>query len=116
MTTPDAGLNADALEAVYGKNQSGHPDFPSEDWRYEVANNDTRLGYWEWVVHKVEDAAADHDHNHGRFVLHAHDPQPVASSKEAASILKPLDQLQGLREAAARGLPTPTHKSNDPRH
>ena len=24
-------------------------EFPSEDWRYEVANGDTRLGYREWI-------------------------------------------------------------------
>lgn len=22
---------------------------PVEDWQFEVANDDTRLGYWEWV-------------------------------------------------------------------
>ena len=26
------------------------PDFPVTDWRYEVANDDTRLGYAEWVA------------------------------------------------------------------
>jgi len=26
-----------------------HPDHPLAGWRYEVANGDTRLGYWEWV-------------------------------------------------------------------
>jgi len=30
------------------------PDYPLEDWRYEVANNDTRLGYWEWVAAEKE--------------------------------------------------------------
>ena len=28
------------------------PEFPSEDWKYEVANGDTRLGYGEWVEHQ----------------------------------------------------------------
>jgi len=28
------------------------PDFPAEDWKYEVANGDTRLGYGEWVEHQ----------------------------------------------------------------
>ena len=23
--------------------------FPREDWHYEVRNNDTNLGYWDWV-------------------------------------------------------------------
>ena len=27
-----------------------HPDFPVADWQYEVANNDTRASYWEWVA------------------------------------------------------------------
>lgn len=28
------------------------PEFPSEDWKYEVANGDTRLGYREWVEYQ----------------------------------------------------------------
>jgi hypothetical protein len=31
-----------------------NPEFPVEDWRYEVANDDTRLGYLEWIEHKRE--------------------------------------------------------------
>ena len=27
----------------------GHP---SDDWRYETNNGDTRLGYWEWVANR----------------------------------------------------------------
>ena len=34
------------------------PEFPSEDWKYEVANGDTRLGYREWVEHQ-RDAKKD---------------------------------------------------------
>jgi len=30
------------------------PDFPSEDWRYEIANEDTRLGYHEWCAQQRE--------------------------------------------------------------
>ena len=26
-----------------------HPEYPSMDWRYEIANGDTRHGYWTWV-------------------------------------------------------------------
>lgn len=26
------------------------PGHPLTDWKYEVENNDTRLGYWEWVA------------------------------------------------------------------
>lgn len=32
-----------------------HPDFPIEDWQYEVRNGDTYLGYAEWVAHRIDD-------------------------------------------------------------
>ena len=25
------------------------PNHPVDDWKFEVANGDTRLGYWEWM-------------------------------------------------------------------
>jgi hypothetical protein len=28
--------------------------YPIEDWRYDVANGDTKLGYKEWVEHNIE--------------------------------------------------------------
>ena len=28
--------------------------YPREDWRYEVGNGDTNLGYWDWVIHQWE--------------------------------------------------------------
>ncbi|AMK23232.1 MULTISPECIES: hypothetical protein [Sphingomonadaceae] len=36
------------------------PDHPVTDWQYEVANGDTRLGYWDWVVIRqtVDDCVA----------------------------------------------------------
>ena len=46
---------------------SGHPtfsawedqdDFPAEDWRLEVANHETRLGYEAWVSAKREERGA----------------------------------------------------------
>ncbi len=30
------------------------PDYPISDWKYEVENNDTRLGYADWVQHERE--------------------------------------------------------------
>lgn len=33
---------------------SEYPGHPREDWRNEVANGDTNLGYWEWVEHREE--------------------------------------------------------------
>ena len=32
---------------------SSHPLYPVDDWQYEVANGDTRQGYWEWVGAKL---------------------------------------------------------------
>lgn len=36
-----------------------HPNYPKSDWRYEVENGDTMLGYWEWVHCKLEEAETD---------------------------------------------------------
>ena len=40
-------------QAKVGEGKISHweddPEFPSEDWRYEVANGDTRLGYHQWI-------------------------------------------------------------------
>ncbi len=32
------------------------PEFSFSEWQYEVAQNDTRLGYWQWVEHNRGDA------------------------------------------------------------
>lgn len=34
----------------------GHPDHPHADWRYEVANGDTLLGYHEWLKSRLDEA------------------------------------------------------------
>ena len=31
-----------------------HPDYPVADWQYEVANRDTRQGYWDWVESSID--------------------------------------------------------------
>lgn len=33
------------------------PDFPREDWKAEVANDETHLGFWEWVENEREKAS-----------------------------------------------------------
>ncbi len=38
---------------------SEHPEYPASDWQYLVANQDTRLGYWEWVAVQLEQAKDD---------------------------------------------------------
>lgn len=36
-----------------------HPDYPVEDWQYEVANGDTRQSYREWCTSKAEQAEGE---------------------------------------------------------
>ena len=33
---------------------SEYPPFPRGDWRHEVANGDTLVGYWQWVEDQIE--------------------------------------------------------------
>lgn len=46
---------ADEFREELGGHWGKHPDHPVEDWQYEVANGDTRLGYWEWVAARETD-------------------------------------------------------------
>ena len=51
----EADDEAERYKRVTGRAGGGlshwdvHPNYPLEEWQYEVANDDTRLGYWEWV-------------------------------------------------------------------
>lgn len=38
-----------------------HPEWPRSDWQYQVSNEDTTLGYWEWVASNVESNETDSD-------------------------------------------------------
>ena len=44
-----------ALVDAHG-NWGKHPLFSPADWSHEVANGDTRLGYWEWCADREESA------------------------------------------------------------
>jgi len=44
---------ADCLEAKFYPSLED-PNFPRSDWSYEVANADTKLGYWEWLWRRYE--------------------------------------------------------------
>jgi len=37
------------LSSRYGGHWKDHPKYSSTDWRRQVWNGETRLGYWEWV-------------------------------------------------------------------
>lgn len=38
-----------------------YENYPKEDWQYDVANGDTRLGYEDWVRHNVESHEGDEE-------------------------------------------------------
>jgi hypothetical protein len=48
-------MSPEEIADLYGGNWSQHPRFPVSDWQYEVTNDTTRLGYWDWVVAKIEE-------------------------------------------------------------
>lgn len=50
---PDIGLDAEQLSSKYSA-AGEHGLYPKNDWRYEVMNDDTLLGYWIWVASKIE--------------------------------------------------------------
>jgi hypothetical protein len=50
----EPGRLAEARGGVWGEHHTRTP----EDWRLEVENHDTRSGYWQWVLSKLE---AEHD-------------------------------------------------------
>ena len=42
------------LSQRFGGRWGEHPHYPREEWSYEVGNDDTRKGYWEWVEDMIE--------------------------------------------------------------
>lgn len=64
MPMPDAPQpaqprNVTELADQFGGYWGKHPTHTVESWQYEVANNDTRQSYWEWVAEQVADEAID---------------------------------------------------------
>jgi hypothetical protein len=43
------------------KNGVEDEDFTMSDWRYDVANGDTKLGYVDWVLHNIESHEGDEE-------------------------------------------------------
>ncbi len=50
----DESTSPRALADEHGGIWGAHPEFPVSDWQTEVENDDTRLGYWEWVSNEIE--------------------------------------------------------------
>ena len=54
----DADLSVDELAEKYAGKDGGwgqHPLFTRQAWREVVANDDTLLGYWAWVHHRLNE-------------------------------------------------------------
>jgi hypothetical protein len=41
------------LADKHGGTWGEHPDYPIADWQYQVANEHTRKGYWEWISDQI---------------------------------------------------------------
>lgn len=39
-----------------------HPEYPVRDWQWEVGEDYTRLGYWEWVLAHLNPDPSDPEH------------------------------------------------------
>lgn len=50
----DLAAAASNLRSQFGGHWGQHPVYAVEIWLGEVANTDTRLGYWEWVANQIE--------------------------------------------------------------
>ena len=46
--------NTKAYIDGFGGELGENPDYPVADWQDEVANGDTRKGYWDWVIAQVD--------------------------------------------------------------
>ena len=55
--TTDATTDAPTDMDTEGDYWSEDSDYPLRDWRHEVADDNTRLGYWEWVRDRKEEHA-----------------------------------------------------------
>ncbi len=49
----------DKIAETYGGTWGECTNHPVEDWQYEVANDDTRLGYWDCVMSQLGIGAED---------------------------------------------------------
>jgi len=52
-------LNMATLEARWGHE---HFWYARAEWRHDVGDDNTRLGYWEWVAHNIESHGGEKNH------------------------------------------------------
>ncbi len=56
----DFSLSASQLDDKYNPDGGGeHPVYTRDDWRQEVAEENTLRGYWDWVAAQLESAQDD---------------------------------------------------------
>lgn len=63
LDSDDRRMGPEQLREKYdgaqGTNWGQHPDYPMSVWQEEVANKETRVGYWEWVTGRIHAEPAD---------------------------------------------------------
>lgn len=42
------------LKDQYGGHWGEHPDWPAADWAIAAREDETRLGYWDWVEAQID--------------------------------------------------------------
>lgn len=49
-------MSPEALDLArkHGGVWAEHPVFTSDDWRHDIAEQNTRRSYWDWVLSKIE--------------------------------------------------------------
>jgi hypothetical protein len=52
----------EAIEALQAKWGSEHGWYGRDEWREDVAQGSTKLGYWEWVQHAIEGNGDEEEH------------------------------------------------------
>lgn len=51
---PEPVPTVDELVQQVGDYWASHPEHPRDDWQYQVACDETLLGYWDWVRARIE--------------------------------------------------------------
>ena len=74
VNNADTDMAAARLREEHGGHWRNHPNYSHQDWMAEVANNDTRLGYWQWVASQVEQADEE-----DKIVFNVGDPVVAAN-------------------------------------
>ncbi len=57
--TPEPTI-ADLAEELRGRHTTEVPDHPRSYWRFAVGNEDTILGYWDWIAAALAPSGNDH--------------------------------------------------------